>query len=47
MASTLALAGDTTLGRAVGEKLAANPDAPLLASQVSAHVATADASVLN
>ena len=47
MASTLALAGDTMLGGAVGAKLAANPDAPLIASEVAAHVATADAFVLN
>jgi len=47
MASTLALAGDTMLGRAVGEKLAANPDAPLIASEVAAHIATADAFALN
>jgi poly-gamma-glutamate synthesis protein (capsule biosynthesis protein) len=47
MASTLALAGDTMLGRAVGERLAADPDAPLIAAEVAAHIATADAFVLN
>jgi hypothetical protein len=47
VASTLALAGDTMLGRAVGERLATNPDAPLIASEVAAHIATADAFVLN
>ena len=47
MASTLALAGDTMLGRAVGERIAADPAAPLIAPEVAAHVAAADAFVLN
>lgn len=45
--STLALAGDTMLGRGVAERLAAHPAAPLIAPEVAAHVATADAFVLN
>jgi poly-gamma-glutamate synthesis protein (capsule biosynthesis protein) len=47
MASTLALARDTMLGRAVGKKLVANPNAPLIAPEAAAHVATAHAFVLN
>src|SRR2546421_4373196 len=47
MAATLALAGDTMLGRGVGEILARDPAAPLIAPEVAAHVARADAFMLN
>jgi poly-gamma-glutamate synthesis protein (capsule biosynthesis protein) len=45
--STLALAGDTMLGRGVADRLAEDPDAPLFASEVAAHLASADAVILN
>jgi poly-gamma-glutamate capsule biosynthesis protein CapA/YwtB (metallophosphatase superfamily) len=47
MAATLALAGDTMLGRGVAERLSADPTAPLIAPQVADQLATADAFVLN
>jgi poly-gamma-glutamate synthesis protein (capsule biosynthesis protein) len=43
----LALAGDTMLGRGVGERLAADPGAPLLAPEVAAAAASADLFLLN
>src|SRR5919199_3651208 len=46
-AVTLALAGDTMLGRGVGEKLAADPRTPLVAPEVAETVAQADLFVLN
>ncbi len=45
--ATLALAGDTMLGRGVGEALTHDPRAPLFAPEVAAHIADADAFVLN
>src|SRR5690348_1174184 len=47
MAATLALAGDTMLGRGVGEKMTAVPGAALIAPEVAEHLAGADAFVLN
>src|SRR5919107_5679872 len=47
MAATLALAGDTMLGRNVAEVLAADPAAPLVSGDVADHIAGADAFVLN
>jgi poly-gamma-glutamate synthesis protein (capsule biosynthesis protein) len=47
MAVTLALAGDTMLGRGVGERLAADPHHPLLASEVAEIAGDADLFVLN
>jgi poly-gamma-glutamate synthesis protein (capsule biosynthesis protein) len=47
VAVTLALAGDTMLGRAVGERLTADPRAELLAPEVVAVAAEADLFVLN
>lgn len=47
MAVTLALAGDTMLGRGVAERLRAQPTTPLIAPAVAAQIATADAFVLN
>jgi poly-gamma-glutamate synthesis protein (capsule biosynthesis protein) len=47
MTATLALAGDTMLGRGVADVLVADPTAPLVAAEVAAHVARADAFVLN
>src|SRR5215212_6696902 len=47
MAATLALAGDTMLGRKVGDALIDDPDAPLVESAVAARIAQADAFVLN
>lgn len=47
MAVTLALAGDTMLGRGVAERLRAEPAAPLIAPAVTAQIATADAFALN
>jgi poly-gamma-glutamate synthesis protein (capsule biosynthesis protein) len=47
MCATLALAGDTMLGRGVAEKLLADPGAPLIAPEIAEHVASADAFVLN
>src|SRR5438552_14759823 len=47
MASTLALAGDTMLGRRVADRLAADPAVPLVAREVAAHIASADAFILN
>lgn len=47
MCATLALAGDTMLGRGVAEKLVADPAAPLFAPEIAALVADADAFVLN
>jgi poly-gamma-glutamate capsule biosynthesis protein CapA/YwtB (metallophosphatase superfamily) len=47
MAATLALAGDTMLGRAVAEKLVVHPSATLIAPEVAECIAGADAFVLN
>src|SRR3954453_11204216 len=47
MSSTLALAGDTMLGRGVADRLADDAGAPLVADEVSAIIAGADAFVLN
>jgi poly-gamma-glutamate synthesis protein (capsule biosynthesis protein) len=47
MAATVALAGDTMLGRGVAQVLTADPAAPLVAEEVAAHIASADAFVLN
>src|SRR5215211_1800372 len=47
MAATLALAGDTMLGRKVGDALIDDPDAPLVEPAVAARIAQADAFVLN
>jgi poly-gamma-glutamate capsule biosynthesis protein CapA/YwtB (metallophosphatase superfamily) len=47
MAVTLALAGDTMLGRGVAERLAADPGFELFAPQVREFAATADLFVLN
>jgi poly-gamma-glutamate capsule biosynthesis protein CapA/YwtB (metallophosphatase superfamily) len=47
MAVTLALAGDTMLGRGVGERLAADPGHALLAPEVVEVVGAADLFVLN
>jgi poly-gamma-glutamate capsule biosynthesis protein CapA/YwtB (metallophosphatase superfamily) len=47
VALTLALAGDTMLGRGVGERLAANPRVPLLAAQLQEIAHDADLFVLN
>jgi hypothetical protein len=46
-AATLALAGDTMLGRRVADALAADPAAPLVAPEVASHINSADAFVLN
>jgi poly-gamma-glutamate synthesis protein (capsule biosynthesis protein) len=43
----LALAGDTMLGRLVGERLAADPTAPLFSDELAAIIREADAFVLN
>jgi poly-gamma-glutamate synthesis protein (capsule biosynthesis protein) len=45
--ATLALAGDTMLGRSVADALRANPRAPLVAADVAEQIASADAFVLN
>lgn len=47
MSSTLALAGDTMLGRGVAERLGHDPGAPLFSREVSEVIAEADAFVLN
>ena len=47
MAATLALAGDTMLGRGVADVLVNDPTARLIAREVMAHIARADAFVLN
>jgi poly-gamma-glutamate capsule biosynthesis protein CapA/YwtB (metallophosphatase superfamily) len=47
MAVTLALAGDTMLGRGVAERLAADPAAPLVAPEVRDAAAAADLFLLN
>jgi poly-gamma-glutamate capsule biosynthesis protein CapA/YwtB (metallophosphatase superfamily) len=47
MTATLALAGDTMLGRGVAEVLAADPRAPLVSGEVADLIAGADACVLN
>ena len=47
MSATLALAGDTMLGRGVAERLLADPLAPLVAPEVAEHLDRADAFVLN
>jgi poly-gamma-glutamate capsule biosynthesis protein CapA/YwtB (metallophosphatase superfamily) len=47
MAATLALAGDTMLGRGVAEQLTAEPRAALIAAEVAECLAGADAFVLN
>src|SRR5437867_2788200 len=46
-AITLALAGDTMLGRSVGDRLRANPSAALVDRPVAEAAAAADAFVLN
>ncbi|MBV9415099.1 MAG: CapA family protein, partial [Solirubrobacterales bacterium] len=45
--ATLALAGDTMLGRAVAERLTAEPRAALISAEVAECIASADALVLN
>ncbi len=45
--ASLALAGDTMLGRGVAEALIADPATPLIAAEIAAHLAGADACVLN
>jgi len=45
--ATIALAGDTMLGRGVAAALIADPAAPLVAPEIVAHIQTADAFVLN
>jgi poly-gamma-glutamate capsule biosynthesis protein CapA/YwtB (metallophosphatase superfamily) len=47
MTATVALAGDTMLGRGVANVLRADPTARLLGEEVSAQIARADAFVLN
>src|SRR5436305_11662505 len=47
MTATLALAGDTMLGRGVADALRADPRAPLVAPEVAEHLDRADALVLN
>jgi hypothetical protein len=47
MTATLALAGDTMLGRGIAEALAADPQAPLVDGVVCERIASADAFVLN
>jgi poly-gamma-glutamate capsule biosynthesis protein CapA/YwtB (metallophosphatase superfamily) len=47
MTATLALAGDTMLGRGVAEVLRADPHAPLVSPEVAEHLRGADAFVLN
>ena len=47
MCATLALAGDTMLGRGAAEKLMADPAAPLFAPEIAARIASADTFVLN
>jgi poly-gamma-glutamate capsule biosynthesis protein CapA/YwtB (metallophosphatase superfamily) len=47
MTATVALAGDTMLGRRVGERLASDPTAPLVAPEVAEAIASCDAFVLN
>lgn len=47
MAVTLALAGDTMLGRAVAERLAVDPGVPLLAGELGEVAAAADLFLLN
>ncbi|MGN6168702.1 MAG: CapA family protein [Solirubrobacteraceae bacterium] len=47
MCATLALAGDTMLGRGVAERLMADPDTPLVAPEIAERIVSADAFVLN
>lgn len=47
MSPTLALAGDTMLGRGVADRLGADPSAPLVSAEVEATIASADLFVLN
>jgi poly-gamma-glutamate capsule biosynthesis protein CapA/YwtB (metallophosphatase superfamily) len=47
VASTLALAGDTMLGRGVADALVADPARPLVTPEVAARIESADAFVLN
>src|SRR3990170_2026870 len=47
MAVTVALAGDTMLGRGVAHALEADPSRPLLAPEVEAEMGRADLCVLN
>lgn len=47
MTATIALAGDTMLGRGVAQVLSADPAAPLVAAEVAAHISSADAFVVN
>ena len=47
MTATLALAGDTMLGRGVADVLLADPGAPLVAPEIAALVESADAAIFN
>lgn len=47
MTATLALAGDTMLGRGVADALTRDRATPLVAPEVAAHIASADAAILN
>jgi hypothetical protein len=47
MTATLALAGDTMLGRGVADALSSDRPTPLVAPEVAAHIASADAAILN
>jgi poly-gamma-glutamate capsule biosynthesis protein CapA/YwtB (metallophosphatase superfamily) len=45
--ATLAVAGDTMLGRGVADALIEDPSPPLVAADIAAHIAGADAAILN
>jgi poly-gamma-glutamate synthesis protein (capsule biosynthesis protein) len=47
MTATLALAGDTMLGRGVADALTRDRATPLVAPEVAAHIASADAAIFN
>jgi poly-gamma-glutamate capsule biosynthesis protein CapA/YwtB (metallophosphatase superfamily) len=47
MTATLALAGDTMLGRGVADTLIGDRATPLVAPEVAAHIASADAAIVN
>src|SRR5881227_1415524 len=47
MSATLALAGDTMLGRGVAEALSEDPDRPLVSAELAAHLASASLTVVN
>jgi poly-gamma-glutamate capsule biosynthesis protein CapA/YwtB (metallophosphatase superfamily) len=47
MTATLALAGDTMLGRGVADVLRADPHAPLVSPEVAEHLGRADCLILN